>query len=89
MSWLPLNHGIEPRVSPDAGELVFAGELPTDASLVQCLRRAWDEARSEARGTYEAWDRESSHDAYVIYRAAQDRADAAQDALARVVCVAA
>jgi hypothetical protein len=89
MSWLPLNHGTEPRVSPDGGELVFAGELPADASLVQCLQMAWDEARSEARGTYEAWHRESGHDAYVIYRAAQDRADAAQDALARFVCLAA
>jgi hypothetical protein len=89
MSWFAVSKGTAPRVSPDGGELVFAGELPADASLVQCLRMAWDEARSEARGTYEAWHRDSGHDAYVIYRAAQDRADAAQDALARVVCLAA
>jgi hypothetical protein len=89
MSWFAVRQGTEPRVSPDGGELVFAGELPPGATMIQCLRMAWEEARSEARGTYEAWHREGGHDAYVIYRAAQDRADTAQDALARVVCVAA
>ena len=89
MSWLPLSHATKPRVSPDGGELVFACELPAGASMIQCLRMAWDEARSEARGTYEAWHHERGHDAYVIYRAAQDRADAAQDALACVVGLAA
>ena len=84
-----MSHGNQPRFSPDGAELVFAGELPAGASMIQCLRMAWDEARSEARGTYQAWHREGGHAAYVIYRAAQDRADTAQDALARVVCLAA
>ena len=68
----------------DIGELVFARELPHGATMADCLRAAWDEARWEAHFTYDAWHGEGGLDAYVVYRAAQDRADAAQDALARI-----
>jgi hypothetical protein len=40
------------------------------------------EAQAEADLAYEDWRRDPTTDAYVVYRAAQDRADAAQDALA-------
>jgi hypothetical protein len=45
------------------------------------------EAQAEANAAYDAWRLwprgEGSNDAYTVYRAAQDRADAAQDELAR------
>jgi hypothetical protein len=40
------------------------------------------EAQIEADLAYDAWRRDPGADAYFVYRAAQDRADAAQDALA-------
>jgi hypothetical protein len=64
------------------GELVFSGEVPPNAAVLDWLRLAWREAQSEARCTYEHWRGQGGAHAYVVYRAAQDRADAAQDALA-------
>lgn len=40
-------------------------------------------AQAEAELAYKAWGRSPGAEAYAVYRAAQDRADAAQDALAR------
>ena len=65
------------------GELVFMSDLRPGASMFECLRVAWIEAQGEARATYLGWCDEARPDGYVVYRAAQDRADAAQDALAR------
>ena len=45
-------------------------------------RDAWVDARDEAAAAYGAWRRTGSREAYARYRAAQDREDAAQDALA-------
>jgi hypothetical protein len=42
---------------------------------------AWKDARDDARIAYSAWQRMQNADAYAAYRAAQDREDAAQDAL--------
>jgi hypothetical protein len=42
------------------------------------------EAQAEANVAYEDWRCLQSKDAYTVYRAAQDRADAAQDDLALV-----
>ena len=64
------------------GELVFTSAPPPAASMFQCLRMAWAEALLEADCAYEVWGRVGGLEAYVIYRAAADRADAAQDALA-------
>jgi hypothetical protein len=44
---------------------------------------AWREAHEEAAEAYVAWRRSRTRTAYAAYRAAQDREDAAQDALAR------
>jgi hypothetical protein len=41
----------------------------------------WSAARAEANVAYEAWCRSPGAAAYAVYRAAEDRADAAQDAL--------
>ena len=42
----------------------------------------WSVARAEANIAYDAWRAAPGADAYTSYRAAEDRADAAQDALA-------
>jgi acyl-CoA reductase-like NAD-dependent aldehyde dehydrogenase len=46
---------------------------------LQYVRR---EAQAEADLAYEAWSQLPGRDGYAVYRAAQDRADAAQDELA-------
>ena len=52
------------------------------------LRRAhdelfvlWSAARAEANIAYEAWCQEPGRTSYAVYRAAEDRADAAEIAL--------
>jgi hypothetical protein len=46
------------------------------------LETTWHEATRAARSAWEHWKREPSADAYAVYRAFADQADAAQDALA-------
>lgn len=69
---------------------VLLDEVPDTREIV--LRRldgwsaeadAWREARDEAAEAYGAWRASRTRAAYAAYRAAQDREDAAQDALAR------
>jgi hypothetical protein len=43
----------------------------------------WRTAQAEAARAFGAWCREPGAAGYAVYRAAQDRADAAQDVLAR------
>jgi hypothetical protein len=43
---------------------------------------AWSDAHEEAEDAYIAWRRSGDGEHYATYRAAQDREDAAQDALA-------
>src|SRR3954453_17198977 len=45
-------------------------------------RDAWREAHDDAVDAYRAWRTGRTRGLYAAYRAAQDRADAAQDALA-------
>ncbi len=45
------------------------------------LYAIWAVARAEANLAYDAWADFPGSDTYAIYRAAEDRADAAQDAL--------
>ena len=72
---------------PDPGELVLARAISAEASVYDWIWYAWDEAELEAERAYEAWCLDGTTDGYVVCRAAQDRADAGQDALAR--CAAA
>jgi hypothetical protein len=44
----------------------------------------WSAARAEANLAYEAWCELPGADSYSVYRAAEDRADAAEQALARI-----
>lgn len=46
------------------------------------LQFVWREAQAEADLAYRAWSEDRARDGYLVYRAAQDRADAAQDDLA-------
>jgi hypothetical protein len=46
------------------------------------VHEAWSEAREDAAEAYCKWRRQRTRAAYATYRAAQDREDAAQDALA-------
>jgi hypothetical protein len=45
------------------------------------MSAAWRAAQDEATKAYELWTELPGRDAYAVYRAAQDRADEAQDAL--------
>jgi hypothetical protein len=65
----------------DPGAFVFSKPVEPK-SLVDGLWWAWDEAQYAAELAYLEWARAGGHEAYFSYRAAQDRADAAQDALA-------
>lgn len=44
----------------------------------------WSVARAEANLAYQAWCESRNRDAYAVYRAAEDRADAAELGLAGV-----
>ena len=48
---------------------------------LESLAGAWRGAHDEATAAYELWSLTRGADGYAIYRAAQDRADEAQDAL--------
>jgi hypothetical protein len=43
----------------------------------------WTDARDEAVEAYQSWSAAPTAETYAVYRAAQDRADAAQDTLAQ------
>jgi hypothetical protein len=45
----------------------------------------WSAARAEANVAYAAWCDSPGTAAYIVYRAAEDRADAAEQALASTV----
>jgi hypothetical protein len=46
---------------------------------------AWRTAQEEALDAYDAWRFSPGRTEYLVYRAAQDRADAAQDVVAETV----
>jgi hypothetical protein len=48
---------------------------------------SWRRAQTEATVAYGEWRRARDRKAYAVYRAAQDRADAAQDALTAQSCL--
>jgi hypothetical protein len=62
---------------PDTRELVIRR-----ADTWTPVRDAWRDAHEDAGAAYRAWRLERTPSAYAAYRAAQDREDAAQDALA-------
>jgi hypothetical protein len=62
---------------PDTREIVLRRGEGWDAE-----RDAWREAHDDAVDAYLTWRASGTRTEYATYRAAQDRADAAQDALA-------
>jgi hypothetical protein len=52
------------------------------------LYALWSAARAEANLAYEAWCTVPGTTSYAVYRAAEDRADAAEDALRAACCPA-
>ncbi len=61
---------------PDTREIILLRATPEDPNLV-----VWRDAADDARHAYACWRRTGGLEAYAVYRAAQDREDAAQDAL--------
>ncbi len=55
----------------------------TALQLRDALFTEWCAARAEANLAYDEWCFQPGEDAYFVYRAAEDRADAAEEALAR------
>lgn len=65
----------------DTRELVLRKASPHDRDM-SAAYDAWSDAHEEAEDAYWGWRATGGPDAYAAYRAAQDREDAAQDALA-------
>ncbi|HYM58832.1 MAG TPA: hypothetical protein VES79_12790 [Solirubrobacteraceae bacterium] len=65
----------------DTRELVLRRAAPLGPHS-SAVYDAWSEAHEEAEDAYWAWQATGGPSAYAAYRAAQDREDAAQDALA-------
>ena len=63
----------------DTRELVLRREPAWNA-----LYDVWSDAHVDAEDAYRCWSRSRSAPDYAAYRAAQDREDAAQDALAEL-----
>jgi hypothetical protein len=63
-----------------------AARLPStrDFAMLEEMSFVRREAQAEADLAYEDWCVRAGADAYAVYRAAQDRADAAQDDLAEL-----
>jgi hypothetical protein len=62
---------------PDTRELILRREPAFSALYV-----AWSDAHEEAEDAWRTWRFGGGREAYLAYRAAADREDAAQDALA-------
>ena len=65
----------------DTRELVLRRAAAVGPSF-NAVYDAWSDAHEEAEDAYRAWMQSGTADDYAVYRAAQDREDAAQDALA-------
>lgn len=73
-------------VVEDTHEIVLRGPEPTEvpaAAAADEMFVVWSAARAEANLAYDAWCERPGAEAYLVYRAAEDRADAAESALAQ------
>jgi acyl-CoA reductase-like NAD-dependent aldehyde dehydrogenase len=73
------------RFPGERREFSVARPSTRDYALLEELSFVRREAQAEANIAYEDWRLRPGGEAYAVYRAAQDRADAAQDELARWV----
>jgi hypothetical protein len=65
----------------DTRELILRREAARGPAW-NALYDAWSDAHEEAEGAWRTWRSDGGVDAYLTYRAAADREDAAQDAVA-------
>jgi hypothetical protein len=65
---------------PDTGEIVVRVYPAADEK--DLLVHAWRNAHDEAVAAFEHWGANGTAETFAVYRAAEDRAAAAQDALA-------
>jgi hypothetical protein len=70
------------RLGGEKREFVVTRPSQHDYAMFEELSFARREAQAEADVAYERWNTAHHDTAYAVYRAAQDRADAAQDQLA-------
>lgn len=70
------------RIDGEKRDFLITGSSTRDYTLLEELSAARRSAQAEADGAYQRWSRRPTEEAYAAYRAAQDRADAAQDQLA-------
>ncbi len=72
------------QLRTSGGSSNSTGRTPSvrDYALLEEYSFVRREAQAEADVAYEDWCADKTTDSYTIYRAAQDRADAAQDDLA-------
>lgn len=66
----------------DTREIVLCDSGRTEARERDELAAVWSAARAEANLAYTDWREGGGPEAYAVYRAAEDRADSAQAALA-------
>ena len=69
----------------DAAPPGYLRRTMTPAQVHDELFTVWSAARAEANLAYEAWCDMPGPGAYAVYRAAEDRADAAEQSLATAV----
>lgn len=69
---------------PDTRELVLRREAARGPAW-SAVHDAWGDAHEEAEGAWRTWRSDGGREAYLAYRAAADREDAAQDAVAAAV----
>jgi hypothetical protein len=67
---------------PDTSELVLRPRQVAAGAAWNGLLDAWSDAHEEAEDAYRRWRARGGSLLYAAYRAAADREDAAQDALA-------
>jgi hypothetical protein len=65
----------------DTRELVLRREAARGPAW-SAVYDAWSDAHEEAEGAWRTWRSDGGREAYLAYRAAADREDAAQDAVA-------
>jgi hypothetical protein len=70
------------RIGGEKRDFLITRPSRHDYTLLEDLTSARRAAQAEADDAYQRWSRTPSEETYAGYRAAQDRADAAQDQLA-------
>jgi hypothetical protein len=70
------------RVGGEKRDFLVTRPSSRDYAMYEELSFVRREAQAEADQAYARWTSQRGEEAYAVYRAAQDRADAAQDQLA-------